>query len=316
MVTRGSCCALRLESRGEERRVGDDGTEREVTGDDRAPALARLSVLGACPQPPGHVSCIFGVALHSDRQMVLPLPWRLHAYTDLPATHQDCVETKTIMDPTPESVSPALSVCLLASGRGLDSESAASSLRVSRACLQNVFSVLLILIYLLLMAVAVFLVYQTITDFREKLKHPVMSVSYEEVDRYDAPGGLGLHPLSCLPLPGQGPRGPPLGKSALVVRGPREVKKRELVFLQLRLNRSSEDFSAIDYLLFSSFREFLQRCLRGPRQAPLGMLGSLASIIPERKNAHHSIRQSLDSHDNVEVEAAVFAAANFSAQSK
>ncbi|XP_025776748.1 integrator complex subunit 7 isoform X4 [Puma concolor] len=48
----------------------------------------------------------------------------------------------------------------------------------------------------------------------------------------------------------------------------------------------------------------------------VGMLGSLASIIPERKNAHHSIRQSLDSHDNVEVEAAVFAAANFSAQSK
>ncbi|RMC12421.1 hypothetical protein DUI87_09936 [Hirundo rustica rustica] len=50
--------------------------------------------------------------------------------------------------------------------------------------------------------------------------------------------------------------------------------------------------------------------------APLRMLGSMASIIPERKNAHHSIRQSLDSHDNVEVEAAIFAAANFSAQSK
>uniref|UniRef100_A0A803TFS5 Integrator complex subunit 7 n=1 Tax=Anolis carolinensis TaxID=28377 RepID=A0A803TFS5_ANOCA len=48
----------------------------------------------------------------------------------------------------------------------------------------------------------------------------------------------------------------------------------------------------------------------------VGMLGSMASIIPERKNAHHSIRQSLDSHDNVEVEAAIFAAANFSAQSK
>nr|XP_061806641.1 integrator complex subunit 7-like isoform X4 [Nerophis lumbriciformis] len=48
----------------------------------------------------------------------------------------------------------------------------------------------------------------------------------------------------------------------------------------------------------------------------LGMLGSLASIIPERKNAHHNIRQSLDSHDNVEVEAAIFAAASFSAQSK
>uniref|UniRef100_A0A452UVA2 Proton-activated chloride channel n=1 Tax=Ursus maritimus TaxID=29073 RepID=A0A452UVA2_URSMA len=46
-------------------------------------------------------------------------------------------------------------------------------------------------------------------------------------------------------------------KSALIVQGPREVKKRELVFLQFRLNESSEDFSAIDYLLFSSFQEFL-----------------------------------------------------------
>lgn len=52
------------------------------------------------------------------------------------------------------------------------------------------------------MAVAVFLVYQTITDFREKLKHPVMSVSYKEVDRYDAPGRE--------PVP-DGHRGPGLG---------------------------------------------------------------------------------------------------------
>uniref|UniRef100_A0A8V5FSU3 Integrator complex subunit 7 N-terminal domain-containing protein n=1 Tax=Melopsittacus undulatus TaxID=13146 RepID=A0A8V5FSU3_MELUD len=52
------------------------------------------------------------------------------------------------------------------------------------------------------------------------------------------------------------------------------------------------------------------------RAITLRMLGSMASVIPERKNAHHSIRQSLDSHDNVEVEAAIFAAANFSAQSK
>ncbi|XP_017551146.1 integrator complex subunit 7 [Pygocentrus nattereri] len=52
------------------------------------------------------------------------------------------------------------------------------------------------------------------------------------------------------------------------------------------------------------------------RAITLRMLGSLASIIPERKNAHHSIRQSLDSHDNVEVEAAIFAAASFSSQSK
>lgn len=47
-------------------------------------------------------------------------------------------------------------------------------------------------------------------------------------------------------------------KSALVVRGPQEVKKRELVFLQLSLNGSSEDFSAIRYLLFSSFHDFMQ----------------------------------------------------------
>ncbi|XP_066117507.1 proton-activated chloride channel isoform X3 [Saccopteryx bilineata] len=134
------------------------------------------------------------------------------------------------------------------------------------------------------MAVAVFLVYQTITDFREKLKHPVMSVSYKEVDRYDAPG-IALYPgqaqlLSCkhhyevippLRSPGQpgdmncttqrinytDPFSNQTLKSALIVRGPREVKKRELVFLQFRLNESSEDFSAIDYLLFSSFQEFL-----------------------------------------------------------
>ena len=41
------------------------------------------------------------------------------------------------------------------------------------------------------MAVAVFLVYQTISDFRQKLKHPVMSVSYKEVSLYDAPGKSG-----------------------------------------------------------------------------------------------------------------------------
>lgn len=52
------------------------------------------------------------------------------------------------------------------------------------------------------------------------------------------------------------------------------------------------------------------------RAITIRMLGSLASIIPDRKNAHHSVRQSLDSHDNVEVEAAIFAAASFSAQSK
>lgn len=71
----------------------------------------------------------------------------------------------------------------------LDSNS--PSVRFSKSCLKNVFSVILLFIYLLLMAVAVFLVYQTITDFREKLKHPVMSVSYKEVPFYDAPGKTG-----------------------------------------------------------------------------------------------------------------------------
>lgn len=72
----------------------------------------------------------------------------------------------------------------------LDSNS--PSVRFSKSCLKNVFSVILLFIYLLLMAVAVFLVYQTITDFREKLKHPVMSVSYKEVPSYDAPGKIEL----------------------------------------------------------------------------------------------------------------------------
>lgn len=88
--------------------------------------------------------------------------------------------------PRPHCPCPLGHVCCCPSA--LDSESASSSIRFSKACLKNVFSVLLIFIYLLLMAVAVFLVYQTITDFREKLKHPVMSVSYKEVDLYDAPG--------------------------------------------------------------------------------------------------------------------------------
>lgn len=105
--------------------------------------------------------------------------------------------------PPPAAPAAGLWVTRLVLLSALDSESASSSIRFSKACLKNVFSVLLILIYLLLMAVAVFLVYQTITDFREKLKHPVMSVSYKEVDRYDAPGRD--------PAP-DGQRGPGLGR--------------------------------------------------------------------------------------------------------
>jgi len=39
-------------------------------------------------------------------------------------------------------------------------------------------------------------------------------------------------------------------------------------------------------------------------------------IIAERKNVHHSIINSLDSHDSVELEAAICAASLFAAKSK
>jgi len=45
-------------------------------------------------------------------------------------------------------------------------------------------------------------------------------------------------------------------------------------------------------------------------------LGSIACVIAERKNVHHSIISSLDSHDNVELEAAIYAASLFAAKSK
>lgn len=43
------------------------------------------------------------------------------------------------------------------------------------------------------------------------------------------------------------------------------MKKRELVFLQFHLNETDQDFSAIDYLLFSSFQEFVSRYVKGGR---------------------------------------------------
>nr|CAD7259000.1 unnamed protein product [Timema shepardi]CAD7569889.1 unnamed protein product [Timema californicum] len=52
------------------------------------------------------------------------------------------------------------------------------------------------------------------------------------------------------------------------------------------------------------------------RALTLRTLGSVAGIIPERQQVHHSIRRSLDSHDAVEVEAAISAATQFAAQSR
>ncbi|CAG9865045.1 unnamed protein product [Phyllotreta striolata] len=52
------------------------------------------------------------------------------------------------------------------------------------------------------------------------------------------------------------------------------------------------------------------------RAVTLRIFGAVAAIIPERQQIHHCIRSSLDSHDNVEVEAAIYGAVRFAAQSK
>ncbi len=46
------------------------------------------------------------------------------------------------------------------------------------------------------------------------------------------------------------------------------------------------------------------------------VLGSIAPIISERKNDHHSIHTGLDSHDRVELEAAIYASSCFAAESR
>jgi len=53
------------------------------------------------------------------------------------------------------------------------------------------------------------------------------------------------------------------------------------------------------------------------RALTLRLLGSVAVIIPERKQVHHSVQNALDSHDSsVELEAAIFAAGKFAAHSE
>ncbi|XP_025105728.1 integrator complex subunit 7-like [Pomacea canaliculata] len=52
------------------------------------------------------------------------------------------------------------------------------------------------------------------------------------------------------------------------------------------------------------------------RAITLRMMGSIASIVPEKTLIHHSIILALDSHDAVEVEASIFAADKFSEKSK
>lgn len=52
------------------------------------------------------------------------------------------------------------------------------------------------------------------------------------------------------------------------------------------------------------------------RALTLRTLGAVACVIPEKHDVHHAIRRSLDSHDTVEVEAAIQASVQFAAQSK
>ena len=52
------------------------------------------------------------------------------------------------------------------------------------------------------------------------------------------------------------------------------------------------------------------------RALTLRTLGAVASIIPERRQAHHNIRGALDSQDAIELRAAIYAASRFAARSK
>ncbi|XP_040056001.2 proton-activated chloride channel isoform X1 [Gasterosteus aculeatus] len=166
-----------------------------------------------------------------------------------------------------------------------DSRGSGPPMRFSKTCLRNFFTVVLIFIYLLLTGVAVFLAYQTISDFLEKLNHPVMSVTYKEVDSFSPPG-IALYPgkarlLSCRhhyhdyipPLvdPGTpqegdcvmedvtyvGPFAEQRMKRAVVVRGQQDVRNKEVIFMQFSHNETEEDFSAITYMLFANFSDLI-----------------------------------------------------------
>ncbi|XP_073340218.1 proton-activated chloride channel [Pagrus major] len=171
-----------------------------------------------------------------------------------------------------------------------DIRGSSPSMRFSKACLKNVFTVVLIFIYLLLTAGAIFLAYQTISEFVEKHNNPVMSVTYQEVDKFSPPG-IALFPgnaqlLSCrhhyhdyippLVNPGKpqigdcfikevtyfGPFANETEKKALVVRGPSDVRNKELIFMQFSQNQTEEDFSGITYMLFAKFNDLVQSANR------------------------------------------------------
>ncbi|XP_005178900.1 integrator complex subunit 7 [Musca domestica] len=52
------------------------------------------------------------------------------------------------------------------------------------------------------------------------------------------------------------------------------------------------------------------------RALTLRTLGAVSRVIPEKQQVHHAIRRALDSHDTVEVEAAIYASSQFASQSR
>uniref|UniRef100_A0A1I8Q617 Integrator complex subunit 7 n=1 Tax=Stomoxys calcitrans TaxID=35570 RepID=A0A1I8Q617_STOCA len=52
------------------------------------------------------------------------------------------------------------------------------------------------------------------------------------------------------------------------------------------------------------------------RALTLRKLGAVSRVIPEKQQVHHALRRALDSHDTVEVEAAIYASGQFAAQSR
>ena len=52
------------------------------------------------------------------------------------------------------------------------------------------------------------------------------------------------------------------------------------------------------------------------RAITLKTFAAVVCIVPERQQIHHAIRESLDSNDPVEVEAAIYAAMRFASYSK
>lgn len=48
-------------------------------------------------------------------------------------------------------------------------------------------------------------------------------------------------------------------KRTLVVRGPSDVRNKEVIFMQFSCNETGEDFSEIAYMIFAKFSDLINR---------------------------------------------------------